>query len=83
MTKKYNEDREAIRSTIIKQYNKFFGKVDAGDFDFDGLLTKINTCISISNSIEPKQKSSSEHWKLQSKLKECHEMIMRAYKVEK
>lgn len=82
MTKRYNEDREAIRSTIIKQYNKLFGKVDAGDFDFDGLLSKINTCISISKTIEPKQKSSSDHWKLQNKLKECNEMIMRAYKVD-
>lgn len=83
MSERYNEDREAIRSKIIKQYNKHFGRVDVDGFDFEGLLSKINSCIFALKDIEPKSKSYNNYVNLQRKLKDCNDMITNAYSIDK
>lgn len=79
---RYEEDKKTIRGIIINQYNKHFGRIDANNFDFDGLLSKINNCVSRLNNIEPKQKSNTDYYHLKNKLNECSDMIKVAYEAK-
>lgn len=81
MTSKYESDRKTLRSIIINKYNKHFGKIDQGIFDFDELLKKLNFASNLLDKVDSKQKTYDEYRSGINNLREAIEIINNSYSV--
>jgi hypothetical protein len=81
LIKQYNNDKKALRNIIITKYNKHFGKIDQGTFEFDKLLSQIKSAQTYISNIDPKQKSYNDKQSALKRLKESIELIESSYSV--
>jgi hypothetical protein len=81
MISKYEVDKKTLRSIIIGKYNKHFGKIDQGTFEFDKLLNKLNSALNLLNKVDPKQKTCNEYRNGLSSLREAIKLINDSYSV--
>lgn len=80
MKKLYNEDYEKIRGIIIKHYNKMFGKVDEGSFDFVKLLDELYTLRNNINNIDSKVKTQDYKNRASRKVSNIIDSIEKSFK---
>jgi len=73
------QDRQSIRNIITRQYNKHFGNIDAGKFDFDALLKKLNTASSYMRGMKVYQKSSHDYYQALNQITNAINQINVAY----
>lgn len=79
MEERCKKDRETIRNIIISQYNKHFGNIDAGKFDFNELLKKLNLASSLLKDIKVYQKSTENYYHCMRNINDCIAQINAAY----
>lgn len=82
MISKYESDKKTLRSIIIGKYNKHFGKINQGIFDFDELLKKLNTASNLFNKVDSKQKTCNEYRSGLNNLREAIKLINDSYSVD-
>lgn len=82
LLKQYEDDKKAIRNIIISKYNKHFGTIDSGTFDFDRLLVKLRAASTSLQKVDSKSKTYDDYRRSSNFLKEAIEMINGAYSVK-
>lgn len=79
----HEENKAKIRKIIIEGYNKHFGKIDDGKFDFDRLLNLLNKATTNVNSIDSKVKTADCKRYALNQINEAVGMIQTAYTTKK
>jgi len=78
----YNNDKKALEIIIQNKYNVHFGRIDANDFDFEGLLLKLNHCKNLLSNVDTKNKTYDYYVSTKKKLNESISMVELKFKTK-
>lgn len=76
---RYQRDCNSIRNIIMSQYNKHFGNIDAGQFDFQSLIKKLETSSNYLRKLKVYAKSSENYYHALNLVSDAINQINAAY----